>query len=170
MRWRGRAKDVISSRRRSRGSSRRGIRVGGRSGSGSKSGRRSRDRSKSGSRRRVYPWQMPSIKMLPAGALNEVHITPVVDSSGNEHPVAGWVVRMITQQNTLLRSRLEMPLLQFHRSVDNDLAAPHSEMSDAWLHSSKQLPRHLGRTPGLHEVVDVHCRHQSIRPELKVKP
>jgi hypothetical protein len=80
-------------------------------------------------------WKVTSIQVLSAVTFNEVDVTPVVDTSIQHDSVALGVVGVKSQQDTLTSPGLEVSLLQLHRGVDNDLAAPHSQMLNSGLDS-----------------------------------
>jgi hypothetical protein len=52
---------------------------------------------------------MIGVEVLSAGALHEVYVSSVIDSSSNEDLVAGGVVGVKADQNSLMGTRLEVP-------------------------------------------------------------
>jgi hypothetical protein len=114
-------------------------------------------------------WKVTSIEVLPAVTLHEVDVTSLIDSPVQQNQPALGVVSAEPQQNTLLGSGLEVTFLQLHRRVDDNLAAPDSEVVNTGLDSCQQLPRHLVRSSGLQTIVNVDCCQHCIRPELKVQ-
>jgi hypothetical protein len=114
-------------------------------------------------------WNMTSIEVLPAVTLHEVNVTPVIDLAIKKDSPAPGVVFTVAQQNTFLGPGLEMPLLQLHRYVNHNLTPPYLDVGNVRLVPCQKFPRNLRRTSGLQTVMNVHCSHDCIRPELKVQ-
>jgi hypothetical protein len=97
-------------------------------------------------------------------------ITPVIHTPIKEDSVGLGVVGIEAKQYALLGPRLEVSLLQLFRKMDNDLAAPYSDVVNTRLDACQQLPRYFGGSSGLQPIVKVGSSCYSIWPKLEVKP